>query len=332
MTGPSPSGHLDLDALADVLAGERTGERHLRECAACAERLDELAAAEVALVASLATLPSPPLPDGLSERLAAALRAEATGPSGAASSSGAGGPNLRSVPTSSSARTSRPVQRRRTPSWLPAVAVWVGLVLAGGLGLNALTGTGGQGASSDTVSDTAGGGGGGGGEAQESLDAAPDQDALARLAASGSDYADPAQRAAALPGLLAAAATAFAADSALPEPAAPQEAAPLPSAAPPASQRSAVPTSALADGRLSASALDRLRDPGAFAACLAALRREGAPSAEPIALDAARFEGAPALAVVQPDTDPARVVLSVVGPRCSAEDSDTLLQTRVARP
>ena len=33
-----PSGHLDLDALADVLAGERD-DAHLPTCRSCADRL-----------------------------------------------------------------------------------------------------------------------------------------------------------------------------------------------------------------------------------------------------------------------------------------------------
>ena len=64
------------DALADVLAGERPDDLHLRSCGACADRLAELAAAEVAVVASLAALPPAPVPEGLVERLTAALRDE----------------------------------------------------------------------------------------------------------------------------------------------------------------------------------------------------------------------------------------------------------------
>ncbi len=62
-------GHLDLDALADVLAGERD-DAHLRTCPPCTDRLAELAAADASVTAALGALPPPPLPDGLSERLA----------------------------------------------------------------------------------------------------------------------------------------------------------------------------------------------------------------------------------------------------------------------
>ena len=71
--GPPDDGHLDLDALADVLAGERD-DAHLRTCRHCTDRLGELAAADASVAGALGALPAPPLPDGLSARLAQALQ------------------------------------------------------------------------------------------------------------------------------------------------------------------------------------------------------------------------------------------------------------------
>ena len=67
-----PQGHLDLDALADVLAGEGD-DTHVRSCATCTEALAELAAADLTVTSALHALPAPPLPEGLSLRLTRAL-------------------------------------------------------------------------------------------------------------------------------------------------------------------------------------------------------------------------------------------------------------------
>lgn len=300
MTGPSASDHLDLDALADVLAGERTGERHLRGCAQCSERLAELAGAEVAVVASLATLPAPALPDGLSDRLADALRAEA-----------ARDPRTTSTRTSPVTRL-RP--RRRAPAWLPAAAAAVALVVAGGSVLGVLQGRGPQSGTTDASSESAAGG-------QAAPEGMADLPALSQV--SGVDYADEAQRDAGLTSLLAAA------DTAVPEP---EVAVPSSARSGSAATAPPPPAPALGAGPVADPVLDRLRDPSALAQCLAALRRDGAPAAAPLALDYAAYGGVPALAVVSPDPDPAFVVLTVVGPGCSAADPDTRLRTRVARP
>lgn len=69
------SDHLDLDALADVLAGVAAPE-HLDTCASCRARLAELSAALPAVSASLAALPTPPEPPDLPGRVHAALAAE----------------------------------------------------------------------------------------------------------------------------------------------------------------------------------------------------------------------------------------------------------------
>jgi hypothetical protein len=67
--------HLDVDDLADVLAGEPE-PAHLAGCAACRARLDELAAAMPEVTQALLAAPLPPMPDDLlariEERLAAA--------------------------------------------------------------------------------------------------------------------------------------------------------------------------------------------------------------------------------------------------------------------
>ena len=69
--------HLDVDALADVLAGGH--DAHLDTCEACRARLAELSVALPAVSAALAALPDPPVPPGLEQRLSAAL-AEARRP------------------------------------------------------------------------------------------------------------------------------------------------------------------------------------------------------------------------------------------------------------
>ena len=102
--------HLDLDALADVLAGEPV-PAHLAGCAACTAELDELRAADAQVSAALHGLADPPLPAGLAERLDAALAREARG--------SAAGVTL--LPTA---------RNRRAARWLPAAAAAV-LVIGG---------------------------------------------------------------------------------------------------------------------------------------------------------------------------------------------------------
>jgi len=66
------SDHLDLDALADVLAnGDEPA--HLAGCTACQDRLAELGAALPAVTAALASAPLPELPPGLAQRLSSAI-------------------------------------------------------------------------------------------------------------------------------------------------------------------------------------------------------------------------------------------------------------------
>ena len=71
------SRHLDLDALADVLAGAE--DPHLETCEPCRARLAELSAALPTVGAALAALPDPPVPPDLEQRLLGAL-AEARRP------------------------------------------------------------------------------------------------------------------------------------------------------------------------------------------------------------------------------------------------------------
>lgn len=323
--GPAvpPGDHLDVDALADVLAGERDGDAHLAACPSCTDRLAELQAAEVAVVASLATLPDPELPDGLSERLTAALRAEP--PLRPARRTGTGAARLRSVPAGTGAASSRsvtPAATRRTP-WLPSVAAAAVLVLAGGLGWTLLQGQG----SPESVDSTAAGGGAG-----LSRDAGSDARTAAAPARndSGIDYADEQQRAATLPDVLAGTATAGPPTEALPPDAASADAA-GPAAAQTEEDR-ARQHGPQQVGPAGDDALARLRDPAALDDCLSALRPPDQPELAPLALDHARFRGEPALAVVLPDPDPAVLSLFVVGPGCTATDEQLKLFTRVERP
>ena len=254
-----PQGHLDLDALAEVLAGERD-DAHLRSCAVCTDELAALAVADAEVTAALTALPPLPLPDGLSLRLTRALQEE----------------RRREV------ATLRPL-RRRAPSWLPAVAASAVLVMAGAAGwsLLDLAGSGGQDTSTETAS------GGGGAEDQDAQESESRDEAATALA----DPSAPAPAAtsstgsapfAAPPAPTGATATDWAVAAA--RPAALSRLLVLPDTR----DRSA--TAATADG------LGRLRDPAALADCLSGLP-EGDDGV--LAVDYARFAGAPALAVVQ---------------------------------
>lgn len=66
--------HLDLDALADVLAGEPSA--HLETCDQCRAEVAALQAAMTPVAAGLAGLPDPEPPPGLEERVTAALARE----------------------------------------------------------------------------------------------------------------------------------------------------------------------------------------------------------------------------------------------------------------
>ena len=342
MTGPSAPRHLDLDELADVLAGVRTGDRHLATCDDCTHRLAELAEAEVAVAAALALLPAPALPEGLSERLAEVARTRTaeeqaasdghTASAGPAATSGgawhaaADGAGARDPDSPRTLRSAGvvPLRRRRQAPWLPAAAAVLALVVAGGLGLGALQGRGPGTATSESAA---------GGSAQDASTQDPTspegaaQEGTARALAQGSaqaqvealtlralstgtDYAVGPERDAALSALLSATAV----------PSAPRTEGSAPPDLPHDAQGEV--------GRV----LDRLRDPAALRECLDAARAGGSPAATPLGLDYAAYDGSPALAVLQPDRDPAVLVLTVVGPGCSAADPDTRVRRRVARP
>jgi hypothetical protein len=164
-------GHLGLDALADVLAGGRD-DAHLRSCLPCTDRLAELAAADASVTAALGALPPPPLPDGLSERLAQALRDERRREQDVV----------------------RPLRRRRA-AWLPTAAASAALVLAGAVGYALLDPSG---TASQEVSTSAAGG------AQDEGSSLPESAAglaVPRLG-TGTDWADEAVRPAAVSRLL----------------------------------------------------------------------------------------------------------------------------------
>ena len=301
MTGPRPPGseHLDLDALADVLAAERSDDPHLPHCASCRQRLSELEQAQERVAAALAALPEPALPDGLERRLAAALRdPRGPGPTSSEPGDGAGSPGRRAA----SRRTLPPPLRQRSRrAWVPAAAASLVLVLGGGLGYALVSSGSGAGDASTSAA-------GGATESQSGQDtarteaAAPspaDEQSAGALAvpapprsATGADYADEQQRAAALPRVLAG----------------PDR----------------------AERRGSAGPLARLRDPAALAACLSAVT--AGSGVAPLAVDEGLLSGAPALAVVLPSRAAAEVVVHVVGPDCAADDADTLLVVPVARP
>lgn len=68
--------HLDLDALADVLAGQVSDHTHLDTCASCQARLAELNGSLPLVAASLAAVQPPVEPTELGVRIADALTAE----------------------------------------------------------------------------------------------------------------------------------------------------------------------------------------------------------------------------------------------------------------
>ena len=114
--------HLELDELADVLCGEAGADatEHATTCPTCSAALTDLEAAQVPLLATLATLPDPEFPAGLDERLLAALARE------------------RGAQTAASAATVLPfVTRRRPPAWLIGAAAAAALigVVGGGIAL-----------------------------------------------------------------------------------------------------------------------------------------------------------------------------------------------------
>ncbi len=117
------SEHLDLDALADVLAGQAEGP-HLEGCDACRASLAELELALAQVTDLLHALPDPELPEGLAERLDAAVALE------------------RRTARAGAGATVTPLAARRGLRWMPvaggiaaaAVLVTGGIVLTHGSG------------------------------------------------------------------------------------------------------------------------------------------------------------------------------------------------------
>lgn len=168
MTEPSP--HLDLDGLADHLAGETSP--HVASCEGCSARLAELEAAEREVVASLRALPPVPVPEDVAARLSAAFAAE----------------RPLAASTTVTPIASAPSRRDRR-TWAPGIAAALLLAFGGLAGYAVISGSSG---SDDSATDAA---------------AAPASgSAEARLAfptvASGLDYADAPAVASGLPSVL----------------------------------------------------------------------------------------------------------------------------------
>jgi hypothetical protein len=342
VTAPRPpaSEHLDLDELADVLAGERADDPHLPGCGTCQERLSELAQAQARVAAALAALPEPVLPEALEQRLTAALR-DAAGPepTGAAPPAGAGTPDGRAASRGASVT---PLPQRSRRAWVPAAAASLVLVLGGGLGY-ALLSSSGTGAGDASTSAA-------GGAAQTESAQSESGQSESGQSESGQSESGQSESGQSESGQSESAQSESAQDSARSEASAPSAAADgsagtLAVAPPPRSatgadyadeqQRAAALPRVLAgpdpaELPRSAGPLARLRDPAALSACLSAVT--AGSGVAPLALDEAVFSGAPALAVVLPSSDPAEVVVHVVGPACDGDDPDTLLVVPVARP
>jgi hypothetical protein len=174
----SPEQHLDLDALADVLADDATvgAEEHVAGCAACRAALDDLRAASAQVTAQLAALPGLPMPADVSDQLHERLRDSADAEPAATAAT-----TVTPFPTATGADRARANPAR----WLAAAAAVV-VLLAGGLyGISQLR----DGGNSSTAGSAAGS------KAAREL-------AVARNN-SGANYTDRASLAAALPDLLA---------------------------------------------------------------------------------------------------------------------------------
>jgi hypothetical protein len=175
----SPERHLDLDQLADVVAGEAPlgAQEHVAGCVQCRADLDELVGADTAVREQLAALAAIPLPTDVADRLTAALDAEGAADSPAA---GTGAATVTPFPGAADAGPAK---------WLAAAAAVVVLLGGGSYGISRLGhGSGGAGSASS-------------GAGADKAAAAPEL-SLARNS-SGTDYRDRATLAAALPDLLA---------------------------------------------------------------------------------------------------------------------------------
>lgn len=287
--------HLDLDALADVLAGEPAAHlgAHLATCASCRAAVSEFEAALAPVQAALVELPTPELPDAVAvavedviaeERRASATdRAVPSTPPAVPAATTP--PAVPAVPAATV--TPMAAGRDRRTRWLPIAS---GVAAAAALVVGAIVVLPGGGGSSDqdsTLSDTAG----------------------IRSSSTGTDYGkDGAALSRALPSLLIGSAPKGVAGAS--QPGAPS----------------------VTDGRAeSTDALAALREPASLASCLASLSDVDDPGI-PLALDYASFEGQPALVVVLPTTRTDKVDVFVVGAGCSQADAKVLFFTRLTRP
>lgn len=312
MSGPQPGPHLDLDRLADLLAGEGGADdvAHVGACSGCAGRLDELSAADAEVAAALAALPPPALPADLVERLSAALAAEPPLTPSRPAWRPAPGDDLE--PAGGGSRTVTPFPSSAPRRWQPFAAAAGLLVAAGGLGGALLLGGG---TSGDEAARSGAGSAAGTAAPASGLP----------TSSTGQDYARPGALAAALPALLAGdAARAVAAPSSGFSGDATAE-------QPPASAPAPTPgMGVVAQPR--SDPLARLRDPAELASCLAALLPPDG-DVEPLALDYAAYAGQPALTVVLPASGAAdKVDVFVVGAQCRPGDDRTLFFTRLDRP
>lgn len=321
------SGHVDLDALADLLVGEgdETQVRHLAGCAGCSSALDDLERAQEPVRLALATLPAPQVPGDLAARLDAALlrarddlpharvdrpgRREGRPPRPGDASPDDASPDDASPDDASGHRptppTVLPLRRGGRPAaalvaaaLLAVAAVAVG-VLAVSAGVVALTrrGPGDTAATSSSAlarasPPTAAAQGG-----------ATDSAAGVPTSSSNTDFADPGALAVALPGLLGA----------------------------PRAVGGGAPAPTLQQQETAADPLARLRDPVGRAGCLAGLS-PAAPDGIALALDYARYAGAPALVAVLPATVAGQVEIVVVGAACRPGAPAVLFSTRLPAP
>ncbi len=148
------SRHLDLDDLADLLAGEgtETAVRHVAGCPGCSAALDDLDRAQAPVQAALAGLPAPAVPDDLPARLDAALLAARERDDLATTAAGAHGSAARPPTVVPLHRVRR---RQVSPERLLAGAAGVVLLLVVGVVALANTRGGGVGTTSSSAGSAA---------------------------------------------------------------------------------------------------------------------------------------------------------------------------------
>lgn len=272
--------HPGIDALCDLDAGLLAGtpgeadiQAHVAGCASCADFIALLATTRE----QLAALPAVPMPPDVAERIDAALASEATSDQSA---------NDESAPATVAGVTPLGSARSRRPRWVrgaSAVAAGIALLVAGAVGVDALT-AGNE--KSGTVSGAAEG------------NSAPN-DRAQRDTGSARNYTS---------ATLADGVRALVGDRNIaarpPQPK---------SASPP------LPLGAQPDA-VDPPDLRRLRSPAQLASCVAELT--GRAGVRPLAIDYATYDGEPAVIIVLPDADPAVVQAWVVGPGCSTGNPD----------